>query len=1133
MTDENKKTILLVEDEAIISIVVSKALKRFGYNVLNASSGERSVELTFSDEKIDLILMDINLGDGIDGTEAARRILAGKNIPIVFHTSHSEREMVDKVRNITRYGYVVKSSGDFVLQSSMEMAFDLFNSHEKERKESLRSQTILRTIPDMMFVVDDKGFFKDFSGSSDSDSLAIPSEEIIGNNISILFSPDEVEKLLALFRMCLETGEVQNYVYTMYVHEEQRVFDLRIARLDDAEILAIVRDITERKRAELEIKSKTEELEAANEELSAAMEEMEASNEELIAANEDLLAKDKALLREKNFIEALLESVPGYLYVYDDQGNLIRWNKKHETMTGYSAEELSHMNMSDWFEGEDAQRVAAAVDEVFRTGYGEVEANLKIKGGGKLLIRSNGVKLTIDDKIYFTGVGLDISKQKESENALRRSEELYKKAQKMGHVGNWEYNLQTTNFWGSDEAKHIYGFDPEQKDFSTEEVEKCIPERERVHQALIDLIESDKEYNLEFEIYPKDGSKPKTIWSIAELQRDENGTPLIVTGVIQDITGRRMAEDALKSSELSLNLLMQSLPVPVFYKDNQGRYTGFNQAFEAFFGAKKEDITGKSVFDINPPELAAIYHKQDLVLFEKATIQVYESQVKNARGQLRDVIFHKGSIRDLSGNITGLIGVVLDITERKQAERDLKSAEETYRNIFLNSQIGLFRSEVETGLMLDVNETLARFAGYDKRASLLSDNYNVTEHYVEKDERNRMISILKENGEVHNFEALFRRKDKSVIWMRFSAKHIKDKGWLEGVAEDITEWKQAEEALKKSEYHYRLLAENVIDVIWTCDLNLNMIYTSPSVFLQQGYTPDEISQIGPEKRFPEHSLGILMTRFAEEMERENDPSSDKNRSIRIEVEAFKKDGSLYWAEFLLSFTRDENGNPTGFHGTTRDITLQKQSEFRIKSLLLEKEILLTETHHRINNNMNTIYGLLTLQSGELEDKGCSRILDDSAHRIKSMMILYDKLYRSDNFNEMSIKHFLEPLITEVIGLFSLNASVKADVDIEDFILSSKVLSPVGIIINEFITNSIKYAFNNKEIGIIHVSAKREDSRVTVIYGDNGAGLPDSVTFENSTGFGMQLAVMLTEQIGGSLRIERGEGTRFVLEFDAV
>jgi PAS domain S-box-containing protein len=128
------KTILLVEDEAIISIITTKAVKKNGYNIITANSGEKAVEIVSSGESIDLILMDIDLGAGIDGTETARQILSVSNIPIVFHTSHSERGMVEKVKGITRYGYVIKSSGDFVLQSSIEMAFELFDAHKNLEK---------------------------------------------------------------------------------------------------------------------------------------------------------------------------------------------------------------------------------------------------------------------------------------------------------------------------------------------------------------------------------------------------------------------------------------------------------------------------------------------------------------------------------------------------------------------------------------------------------------------------------------------------------------------------------------------------------------------------------------------------------------------------------------------------------------------------------------------------------------------------------------------------------------------------------------------------------------------------------------------------------------------------------------
>jgi PAS domain S-box-containing protein len=173
------KTILLVEDEAIVAYSEKATLEGFGYRVLSARSGKEALEAVHSHgETLDLILMDLDLGEEIDGTETARLILAERNLPIVFLTAHAEREQVEKVKGITRYGYVVKDSGDFVLQSSIEMAFELFEAHEKMRMSEARLSTLLTTIPDLIWLKDNEGrylscnaAFERFFGAKECDIL--------------------------------------------------------------------------------------------------------------------------------------------------------------------------------------------------------------------------------------------------------------------------------------------------------------------------------------------------------------------------------------------------------------------------------------------------------------------------------------------------------------------------------------------------------------------------------------------------------------------------------------------------------------------------------------------------------------------------------------------------------------------------------------------------------------------------------------------------------------------------------------------------------------------------------------------------------------------------------------------------
>ncbi len=219
------------------------------------------------------------------------------------------------------------------------------------------------------------------------------------------------------------------------------------------------------------------------------------------------------------------------------------------------------------------------------------------------------------------------------------------------------------------------------------------------------------------------------------------------------------------------------------------------------------------------------------------------------------------------------------------------------------------------------------------------------------------------------------------------------------------------------------------------------------------------------------------------------------------------------------------------------------AEEKINSLLKEKELILKEVNHRIKNNMNTIHSLLFLQSNILKDPAGIDALNDAASRVQSMAVLYDKLYRSRDFQKISVMYYLPPLIDEIAANFPISKSVKIEKNIEDFILHAKTLQSLGIIINELLTNIMKYAFTGRDDRKITVEAfikraesnsalaeTRTDSTVCITVQDNGIGIPDSVDFENSTGFGLQLVWMLTQELKGNIQIERGNGTKIILEF---
>lgn len=207
-----------------------------------------------------------------------------------------------------------------------------------------------------------------------------------------------------------------------------------------------------------------------------------------------------------------------------------------------------------------------------------------------------------------------------------------------------------------------------------------------------------------------------------------------------------------------------------------------------------------------------------------------------------------------------------------------------------------------------------------------------------------------------------------------------------------------------------------------------------------------------------------------------------------------------------------------------------QYNVRIKALLTEKEVLLKEVHHRIKNNIASIRNLLALQIKTAASPEVKTALQDSLSRVSSMQILYEKLLISDDYKELSVKVYLTGLIDSILPLFQQDVRIKVDLQIEDINLPTKILFPLGIILNELLTNVMKYAFTGRESGDIKITLTREGEQVILTLQDNGNGMPAGFDPDISKGYGLVLVRMLVNQINGSFRMDNIAGMQSIVKF---
>lgn len=253
MSGETAKTILLVEDQGSIAEAETMSLAQFGYRVIVAHTGDGAIRLLRRKTSVDLVLMDIDLGEGIDGTQAAEAILRDHDIPIVFLSSHTDPETVARTERITSYGYVVKKSGITVLDASIKMAFRLFEANRKTKTVIDTLEATMAALPDILFEMGPDGLIHDFH-SPRTELLYRPAAEIIGKHVAEIHPPGVAAVIMASIGEAEEKGFSTGKQFELAVPAGSRWFELSVSRKPGPEreprFIVLKRDITGRKRAE-------------------------------------------------------------------------------------------------------------------------------------------------------------------------------------------------------------------------------------------------------------------------------------------------------------------------------------------------------------------------------------------------------------------------------------------------------------------------------------------------------------------------------------------------------------------------------------------------------------------------------------------------------------------------------------------------------------------------------------------------------------------------------------------------------------------------------------------------------------------------------------------------------------------
>jgi len=619
---------------------------------------------------------------------------------------------------------------------------------------------------------------------------------------------------------------------------------------------------------------------------------------------------------------------------------------------------------------------------------------------------------------------------------------------------------------------------------------------------------------------------------------DENGLFAGMVATVEDITAevalqedRRKAMEALACSEQFNRSLVDALPVGLLHLDGEGVITYENPALRRIMGVPEgapSPVIGKRILDLPPFAvigLAADFNQ----LMQGKSMQRKSVPWRSLMGPSLVLDVTAVPVFGAGGEFSGAEVMILDVTEKAAVEKALVQSER--------------RSRESNAVLETIYDTIPDVLGLqDNQHRVLRYNragYAYLGIDPEEIKGKRCFELIGRSVpcEVCATSESYRTRKPAQIeryfpeidsWLDIRSYPVLDEaGDVSLILEhlrDITLNKKAEIAVKQSEEKYRNLIEQSHDAIYLLyDGKFEVINKRFEemfgISIEQTNAPDFnfLDMVAPQ------SLPVIE-------EREKKIRRGEVPDPVYEFTAVTSRGELIECETSVTYVDYKKGKAT--QGVIRDITERKRARERIEASLKEKEVMLKEIHHRVKNNLQIVSSLLNFQASKIEDPPALRVLQESRNRVRSMALIHDRLYRSADFSRIDLTEYTASLVNQLFLAYQISDDrIERKIDIRDVHVGLDKAVPVGLILNELVTNAIKYAFPDQQKGRIAVSMFRdEDGSCVLTLSDNGVGMPVEVDLKEPRTLGLQIIQSLVGQLDGLMDVVRKGGTTFRIRF---